>query len=49
MAFLAQVAIFLAAAVVVVPLVRRAGLGAVLGYSLAGVIVGPWVLDVVLD
>ena len=49
MAFLAQVAIFLAAAVVVVPLVRRAGLGAVLGYLLAGVIVGPWVLDVVLD
>ncbi len=49
MAFLEQVAIFLAAAVVVVPLARRAGLGSVLGYMLAGVIVGPWVLDLVDD
>ena len=49
MAFLAQVAIFLAAAVVVVPLARRAGMGSVLGYLLAGVIVGPWALDLVHD
>ena len=49
MAFLEQVAIFLAAAVVVVPLARRAGLGSVLGYMLAGVIVGPWALDLVHD
>ncbi len=49
MAFLVQVAIFLAAAVVVVPLARRAGMGSVLGYLLAGVIVGPWALDLVHD
>ena len=49
MAFLEQVAIFLAAAVIVVPLAKRAGLGSVLGYMLAGVIVGPWALDLVHD
>ena len=49
MAFIEQVAVFLAAAVVVVPLARRAGLGSVLGYMLAGVIVGPWALDLVDD
>ena len=49
MAFLEQVLIFLAAAVIVVPLARRAGLGSVLGYMLAGVIVGPWLLDLVHD
>ena len=49
MAFLEQVAIFLAAAVIVVPLAGRAGLGSVLGYMLAGVIVGPWALDLVHD
>ena len=49
MAFLEQVAIFLAAAVIVVPLARRAGLGSVLGYMLAGVIVGPWALNLVRD
>ena len=49
MAFIEQVAIFLAAAVIVVPLARRAGLGSVLGYMLAGAIMGPWVLDLVED
>ncbi|MCE2482135.1 MAG: monovalent cation:proton antiporter-2 (CPA2) family protein [Alphaproteobacteria bacterium] len=49
MAFLGQVAIFLAAAVIVVPLAKRAGLGSVLGYMLAGVIVGPWALNLVHD
>ena len=49
MAFLEQVAIFLAAAVVVVPLAKRAGMGSVLGYMLAGLIVGPWALDLVDD
>ena len=49
MALLAQVAIYLTAAVVVVPLASRAGLGSVLGYLLAGVIVGPWALDLVHD
>ncbi|MBC6439341.1 MAG: cation:proton antiporter [Rhodospirillales bacterium] len=47
MAFLEQALIFLAAAVVAVPLAKRAGLGSVLGYLLAGVAVGPWVLNLV--
>ena len=38
---LTQTAIFLAAAVVAVPLFKRLGLGAVLGYLAAGVIIGP--------
>ena len=49
MTFLEQVAIFLGAAVVVVPITKRAGFGSVLGYMLAGVIVGPWALDLVDD
>ena len=49
MAFLIEVAIFLAAAVVIVPLAKRVGLGSVLGYMLAGLLVGPWVLDLVDD
>ena len=38
---LAQATIFLAAAVVAVPLFKRLGLGAVLGYLAAGVTIGP--------
>ena len=45
MAILIQVTIFLAAAVIAVPLFRRLGLGAVLGYLAAGVAVGPRGLD----
>lgn len=41
MTILAETAVFLAAAVVVVPLFRRFRLGAVLGYLAAGVIIGP--------
>ena len=39
---LLQAAIFLAAAVVVVPLFRRLGLGSILGYLAAGVAIGPY-------
>jgi glutathione-regulated potassium-efflux system ancillary protein KefC/glutathione-regulated potassium-efflux system protein KefB len=46
---LAEVAVFLAAAVVAVPLFRRLGLGAVLGYLVAGVVVGPWGLRLITD
>ena len=35
-------AIFLAAAVIFVPLFRRFGLGSVLGYLAAGIVIGPW-------
>ncbi len=41
--------IFLGAAVVVVPLIQRSGLGTVLGYLLAGVALGPFGLGVVTE
>ncbi|MDT8896440.1 monovalent cation:proton antiporter-2 (CPA2) family protein [Halomonas sp. I1] len=41
--------IFLAAAVLIVPLAKRLGLGEVLGYLIAGVIIGPSVLGLVPD
>ena len=44
---LEQIALFLAAAVVAVPIARRLGLGAVLGYLLAGVAIGPWALGLI--
>ncbi|MDB0544242.1 glutathione-regulated potassium-efflux system protein KefC, partial [Ralstonia solanacearum] len=46
---LANFVIYLAAAVAVVPLARRLGLGSVLGYLLAGVIVGPWGLRLITN
>jgi glutathione-regulated potassium-efflux system ancillary protein KefC len=46
---LVNVAIYLAAAVVAVPLFARLGLGAVLGYLVAGVVIGPWVLGLIAD
>jgi glutathione-regulated potassium-efflux system ancillary protein KefC/glutathione-regulated potassium-efflux system protein KefB len=45
----AQIALFLAAAVVVVPLFRWLKLGAVLGYLAAGMVIGPWGLALVTD
>ncbi|MEZ4365462.1 MAG: monovalent cation:proton antiporter-2 (CPA2) family protein [Kofleriaceae bacterium] len=44
---LVQAVIYLAAAVIGVPLAKRAGLGAVLGYLIAGVVIGPFVLGLV--
>ena len=49
MAFLIQMAIFLAAAVIAVPIFRRLGLGAVLGYLAAGMAVGPQGLGIAGD
>lgn len=46
---LAEAAIFLAAAVIAVPLSRRLGLGAVLGYLAAGAILGPGGLGLVFN
>ncbi len=46
---LSEIAIFLAAAVVVVPLFQRLGLGTVLGYLVAGMLIGPWGLELVRD
>lgn len=45
--FLIQALVYLAAAVVFVPLAKRLGLGSVLGYLLAGVIIGPFVMGFV--
>lgn len=44
---LAQALVYLAAAVIFVPIAKRIGLGAVLGYLAAGVMIGPWVLGFV--
>lgn len=42
--FLIQALVFLTAAVVLVPLAKRIGLGSVLGYLIAGILIGPFVL-----
>ncbi len=44
---LVEAAIFLVAALIAVPLFRRLGFGAVLGYLAAGIIIGPWGLGLV--
>jgi len=49
MSLLAQTAVFLLTAVLLVPLFQRLKLGAVLGYLAAGMIIGPWGLGVVGD
>ena len=41
--------IYLLAAVVAVPIAKRLGLGAVLGYLLAGVAIGPWGLRLITE
>lgn len=46
---LLQAFIYLAAAVAAVPLARRLGMGAVLGYLLAGIAIGPFGLHLVPD
>lgn len=45
--FFFQAFIFLGAAVVTVPIIKKLGLGSVLGYLLAGIIIGPSVLGLV--
>jgi monovalent cation:proton antiporter-2 (CPA2) family protein len=45
--FLYQAFVYLAAAVVAVPIAKRLGLGSVLGYLIAGVAIGPWGLHLV--
>jgi monovalent cation:H+ antiporter-2, CPA2 family len=42
--FLFQAMVYLAAAVVMVPLAKRLGLGSVLGYLVAGIVIGPAVM-----
>jgi len=47
--FLQQALIYLAAGVIAVPLFRKAGLGSVLGYLIAGVAIGPWGMRLISD
>src|SRR5699024_10254173 len=42
--FIEELAIFLLAAVIAVPIAQRLGLGSVLGFLIAGVAIGPWAL-----
>ena len=41
--------IYLAAAIVAVPIAKRLGLGSVLGYLIAGILIGPFVFKLVGD
>ncbi|HAL71462.1 MAG TPA: potassium transporter, partial [Verrucomicrobiales bacterium] len=45
--FLFQAVVYLIAAVVAVPIAKRLGLGSVLGYLLAGIVIGPSLLGLV--
>src|SRR6202789_3809993 len=47
MSLLAQIAIFLAAAVIAIPIFRYFKLGSVLGYLAAGIIIGPGCLGLI--
>ncbi|TAM85646.1 MAG: glutathione-regulated potassium-efflux system protein KefB [Candidimonas sp.] len=47
MTFLPQALVFLVAACVAVPLSRKSGFGSVLGYLIAGVLIGPWGLRLI--
>ena len=49
MSFLPEVAVFLLAACLAVPLSRKSGFGSVLGYLVAGVVIGPWGLKLITD
>ena len=41
--------IYLAAAIIAVPIAKRLGLGSVLGYLIAGIVIGPFALELVGD
>ncbi|HEV2321605.1 MAG TPA: monovalent cation:proton antiporter-2 (CPA2) family protein [Gammaproteobacteria bacterium] len=49
MNFLPEVAVFLFAACIAVPLSRKSGFGSVLGYLVAGVVIGPFGLKLISD
>jgi glutathione-regulated potassium-efflux system ancillary protein KefC/glutathione-regulated potassium-efflux system protein KefB len=44
-----QAFVYLAAAVVAAPFAKRIGLGSVLGYLIAGAVIGPFALNLVGD
>ncbi|MFN8259159.1 MAG: monovalent cation:proton antiporter-2 (CPA2) family protein [Bacteroidales bacterium] len=43
-AFLIQAVVYLAAAIICVPIAKKLGMGSVLGYLIAGILIGPFVL-----
>lgn len=45
--FLLQGIVYLGAAVIAVPISKRIGLGSVLGYLIAGILIGPWGLGLI--
>ena len=47
MNLLPQAVVFLMAACIAVPLSRKSGFGSVLGYLIAGVVIGPWCLQLI--
>ncbi|TXR54606.1 monovalent cation:proton antiporter-2 (CPA2) family protein [Reinekea thalattae] len=47
--YLADALVFLGAAIVFVPIAKRAGLGSVLGYLIGGIAIGPFVLGFIED
>lgn len=47
--FLSSAFLYLTAAVIAVPLFKRLGLGSVLGYLVAGMVIGPWGLALIRD
>ncbi|CAM9949940.1 unnamed protein product [Chrysoparadoxa australica] len=47
--WLQPIAVFLTAAVVAVPLAQRLKLGSILGYLIAGAVIGPWGLGAIAD
>src|SRR5687768_16650504 len=47
--FLEQALVYLAAGVIAVPLFKKLGLGSVLGYLAAGMVIGPWGLKLIGD
>jgi glutathione-regulated potassium-efflux system ancillary protein KefC len=47
--FLVQATIYLSSAIILVPLFKRLGLGSVLGYLLAGILIGPYALKLIPD
>jgi len=49
LSFVNQAVVFLGAAVIAVPLFKKLGMGAVLGYLVAGVVIGPWILGIIND
>ena len=45
--FMFQACVYLAVAVIALPVAKRLGLGSVLGYLIAGVVIGPYGLHLV--